>query len=137
MRIEHEEVPVTKLKTIYISQDGTRYYSRSAAVAHDAAIFANTRKVEHDGLFLPDDETWMRVFKITCKEDWDFLYYTEWEQNVLGDKYTHPGWYGSIMHDGGDFPNSYEIIKIDSNYFKKYENYIKELKDLTLSKSMI
>ncbi len=137
MKIEHEEVPVTNYRTVYISQDGERYYSRSAAIAHDAAIFANTREVKHDGLFLPDEETWMRVFNITCQEDWNYLYYTEWEQNNFGDKYTGPGWYGSIHHDGGDYADSYEIIKIDSSYFKKYEDYIKELKDLTLSKSMV
>ena len=131
MKIKYEEVPVTNYKVVYISQDGTCYYNRAAAIAHDAAIFAHTRKVKQDGLFLPDGETWMRVFNITCQEDWDYLYYTEWEQNIDGDKYTGPGWYGSIFHDGGDYINSYEIIKIDANYLKKYEDYIKELKDLT------
>ena len=133
MIIKREEVPVTNYQTVYISQDGTRYYNRSAAVAHDAAIFADTRSVIHDGLFLPDNETYMRIFNITCQEDWDYLYYTEWEQNIFGRKYNGPGWYGSIMHDGGDYPDSYEIIKIDSTYLKQYENFINELKNLTLS----
>ena len=137
MKIEREEVPVTNFRIIYIAQDGTRYYSRSAAIAHDAAIFANTRKVKQDGLFLPDDETYMRVFNITCQEDWDYLYYTEWEQNIFGDDYTGPSWYGSIRHDGGDYYDSYEIIKIDSNYFRKYEDFIRELKQLTSSEIMI
>ena len=138
MKIGYEKVPVVDYKTVYISQDGERYYSRSAAVAHDAAIFANTREVKHDGLFLPDDETWMRVFNITCQEDWDYLYYTEWEQNIsYGTEYTGPGWYGSIKHDGGDYDDDYEIIKIDSSYFKKYEDFIRELKQLTSSEIMI
>ena len=131
MKIEHEEVPVTNYKTVYVSQDGTRYYNKSAAIAHDAAIFANTRKIKQDGLFLPDDETYMRVFNITCKEDWNYLYYTEWEQSIFGDKYTGPGWYGSIWHSGGDYDDSYEIIKIDKNYIKTYTYFLNALKDLT------
>ena len=138
MKIEHEEVPVTNYRTIYISQDGTRHYSRSAAVAHDAAIFANTREVKHSGLFLPDDDTWMIVFNITCQEDWDYLYYTEWEQNIsYGTEYTGPGWYGSIKHDGGDYDDDYEIIKIDSNYFQKYRDFLNVLNNLTSSEIMI
>ena len=137
MKIEYEEVPVTNYKAVYVSQDGTRYYNRYAAVAHDADIFADTREVKQDSLFLPDDETYMYVSNVTCPEDWNYLYYTEWEQNISGDKYTGPGWYGSIRHDGGDYADSYEIIKIDSNYLKKYEDFIEELKHLTSSEIMI
>lgn len=137
MKIEYEEVPVTNYKTVYVSQDGARYYSRSAAVAHDADIFADIREVKQNSLFLPDDETYMYVSNVTCPEDWNYLYYTEWEQNIFGDNYTGPGWYGSIRHDGGDYANSYEIIKIDANYLKKYEDFIKELRQLTSSEIMI
>lgn len=132
MIIKREKVPATNYQTVYISQDGTRHYSRSAAIKHDAALFANTRTVKSNGLFLPDDETYMCILNVTCQEDWDYLFYAEWEQNIFGDKYTGPGWYGSIWHDGGDYPDSYEIIKIDSAYLKRYENFINELKDLTL-----
>lgn len=137
MTIKHEVVPVTNYQTVYISQDGTRHYNRSAAIKHDAAIFADTRKVKSNGLFLPIDEAYMRIFNVTCQEDWDYLFYTEWEQNIFGDKYTGPGWYGSLQHDGGDWPDSYEIIKIDSAYFKKYEDFINELKHLTSFENMV
>lgn len=139
MKIERELVPVKKYETIYVAQDGTRFYDEASAIRHDAITFAGTRYVERgESIELPDGETWMRMFNITCQEDWDFLYYTEWEQHICFDnKYRGPGWYGSIRHDGGDNADRYEIIKIDSNYFKKYEDYIKELKDLTLSKSMV
>lgn len=136
MEIKYEP-GVVSYRPVYISVDGTRHYRKVDAIRHDATALASTRYVEEKGIFLPDDETYMRVFNITCQEDWDFIYYTEWEQNIFCDKYTGPGWYGSIRHDGGDYADSYEIIKIDSNYFKKYEDYIKELKDLTLSKSMV
>ncbi len=137
MKIERELVPVKKYETVYVAQDGTRFYNRASAIRHDAITFAGTRCVKQDSIKLPDNETWMRVFNITCQEDWDYLYYTEWEQNIFCDQYTGPSWYGSIKHEGIDDADSYEIIKIDSNYLKKYEDYIKELKDLTLSKSMV
>jgi len=130
MKVEYEP-GVISYRPVYISVDGTRHYRKIDAIKHDATSLAGTRYVEQDSIELPDEETWMRVFNITCQEDWDFIYYTEWEQNIFCDKYTGPGWYGSIKHDGGDYADRYEIIKIDSNYFKKYEDYIKELKDLT------
>lgn len=136
MEIKYE--PDISYKPVYVSIDGTHHYDRASAIRYDAVALAGTRYVAEHDIFLPDDETtYMRVFNITCQEDWDYLYYTAWEQNIFCDKYTGPGWYGSIRHDGGDYADSYEIIKIDSNYFKKYEDYIKELKDLTLSKSMV
>ena len=136
MEIKYE--PNVSYKPVYISIDGTHHYDRASAIRHDMVALAGTRYVEEHDIFLPDDDTtYMRVFDITCKEDWDYLYYTEWEQNILYGNYTGPGWYGSIHHDGGDYADSYEIIKIDSNYFKKYEDYIQELKELTLSKSMV
>lgn len=135
MEIKYE--PNVSYKPVYVSIDGTHHYDRASAIRHDAIVLSGTRYIEQTSIELPDDETYIHVSKITCKGDWDYLYYTEWEQNIFGDKYTGPGWYGFIRHDGGDYADSYEIIKIDSNYFKKYEDYIKELKDLTLSKSMV
>lgn len=135
MKIKYE--PNVSYKPIYVSIDGTHHYDRTSAIRHDARTLSGTRYIEQASIELPDEETYMHVSKITCKEDWDYLYYTDWEQNIFEDKYTGPGWYGSIRHDGGDYADRYEIIKIDSNYLKKYEDYIKELKDLTLSKSMV
>lgn len=135
MEIKYE--PIVNSRPVYVSIDGTHHYDRASAIRHDAIVLSGTRYIEQDSIELPDDETYMLISKITCKEDWNYLYYTEWEQSILYGEYTGPGWYGSIMHDGGDYTNSYEIIKIDSNYFQKYKDYIKELKYLTLSKSMV
>jgi hypothetical protein len=136
MKIEYEAGKIC-YRPVYVSIDGTRHYDRGSAIRRDALVLSGTRNVEQTSIELPDEEIYMYCYNITCKEDWDYLYYTEWEQNIFGDKYTGPGWYGSIRQDGGDYDDSYEIIKIDSNYFKKYEDYIKELKDLTLIKSMV
>lgn len=134
MKIEYE--PAINYKPVYISIDGTRHYRKADAIKHDAEFISHTHThLEQETLELPDDETYMVVSHITCKEDWDFLYYTEWEQNIFWGKYTGPGWYGSIKHDGGDYADSYEIIKIDSSYFKKYEDYINNLKYLTFDEN--
>ena len=136
MQVKYESV--INSRPVYVSIDGTHHYDRASAIRHDAVALAGTRYVAESSISLPDDETWMRIFNITCKEDWDYLYYTEWEQNIPNwEKYTGPGWYGSIQHDGGDYADSYEIIKIDANYLKKYEDFIKELKQLTFSEIMI
>lgn len=133
MKIEYE--PDVSYKPVYISIDGTRHYDKYNAIRHDAVCLAGTRYVEQDSLELPDDETYMVVSHITCKEDWDYLYYTQWGQNTFGDNYTGPSWYGSIKHDCGDYADKYEIIKIDENYSQKYNNFLNRLKDLTFNKN--
>lgn len=130
MKIEYEP-DVVSYRPVYISVDGTRHYRKADAIRHDAVSLAGTRYVEQESLELPDDETYMVVSHITCKEDWDYLYYTQWMQNIFGDDYTGPSWYGSIKHDGGDYTDKYEIIKIDENYSQKYNNFLNKLKDLT------
>ena len=132
MEIEYEP-GVISYRPVYISVDGTRHYNKYSAIRHDAVSLAGTRYVATSGIFLPDDETYMRVFNITCKEDWDYLYYTEWEQNTFCDEYTGPGWYGAIKHDGGDYADRYEIITINEDYYNKYETFIDDLKHLTFS----
>ena len=132
MEIEYEP-GVISYRPVYISVDGTRNYDKYSAIRHDATSLAGTRYVEQESLELPDDETYMVVSHITCKEDWDYLYYTQWEQNTFGDKYTGPGWYGSIKHDGGDYADEYEIIKINEKYLNKYKTFIDDLKHLTFS----
>lgn len=136
MQVKYESV--INSRPVYVSIDGTHHYDRASAIRHDAITLSGTRYVEQTSIELPDEETYMCLHNITCKEDWDYLYYTEWEQNILNwEKYTGPGWYGSIKHDGGDYADSYEIIKIDSDYFKKYEDFIGELRQLTSSEIMI
>ena len=132
MEIKYEP-GVISYRPVYISVDGTRHYDKYSAIRHDAVALAGTRHVMRSSIELPDDETWMQVFNITCKEDWDYLYYTEWEQNTFCDKYTGPGWYGAIKHDGGDYADRYEIITINKDYFNKYETFIDDLKHLTFS----
>ncbi len=134
MKIEYEP-GVVSYRPVYISVDGTRYHRKADAIRHDAEIISHidARYIEQTSLELPDDETYMVVSHITCEEDWDYLYYTEWEQNTFGDKYTGPGWYGSIKHDGGDYADEYEIIKINEKYLNKYKVFINDLKHLTIS----
>ena len=132
MEIKYEP-GVISYRPVYISVDGTRHYDKYSAIRHDAVSLAGTRYIEQKSVELPDDETYMVISHITCKEDWDYLYYTEWEQNTFGDKYTGPGWYGSIKHDGGDYADEYEIIKINEKYLNKYKTFIDDLKHLTIS----
>lgn len=81
MEIKYE--PTTGYKPVYISIDGTQHYTRAGAVIHDAASLTGTHYVEQESIVLPDDETYMTVSHITCKEDWDYLYYTQWEQSIF------------------------------------------------------
>jgi hypothetical protein len=128
MEIKYE--PDVSYKPVYVSIDGTHHYHKYDAIRHDAVSLAGSRYVEQESLELPDDETYMVVSHITCKEDWDYLYYTQWEQHIFGDDYTGPSWYGSIRHTGRDV-DEYEIIKIDENYSNKYKTFIDNLHHLT------
>ena len=75
MKIEYEP-GVISYRQVYISVDGTRHYDKYSAIKHDATALAGTRHVMQSSIELPDDETWMQVFNITCKENCDYLYYT-------------------------------------------------------------
>lgn len=136
MRKKYIQKQVTDV--VWISDDGKEHSSRYSAVQQDAAIIYNKgkRDIPSTGISLPDDEYYMDLYFIKNEEDWKYLNYTEWEQNSTGDKFSGTGWYGVICHDGGDYTDSYEIIKIGP-YIKKQEIYLQELKHLTSFENMV
>lgn len=134
MEIKYE--PCVSSKPVYVSIDGTHHYDRASAVRHDAMALSGTRYIEQNGIDLPNDEGYMMLYNITCQEDWKYLWYTAWEQNTYGTEYVGPGWYGALWHDGGDYADEYEIIKI-SSYVNKQEIFLTELKHLTSTENMV
>lgn len=130
MKVEFEFENRPHSYPVYVTEDGARYRFRSDALRHEALLLKGSRKIEENGIMVPYDEVYMNLYNITCKEDWDYLWKVNWEQNTAGDEFTTPGWYGVIWHDGGDYSDSYEVINI-ANFLQKQENFLQELKDLT------
>jgi hypothetical protein len=130
MKIEYEQKATSV--PVYVADDGTKHTYRSQAIQHDAAYWRlhKFREITRDGIFDTVQDIYVYLYKITCQEDWDYLNYVEWGQNTWGVKYTTPGWYGAIRHDGGDYADDYEIFRIDE-YVKSYEEFLTELKHLT------
>ena len=130
MRTETREK--TDNYSVYITDDGTEFYSRFSAVMHEAKEMQrlHPRKIESTGILTPDED-YIYLYNIKSKEDWDYLYKVNWEQNTSGDIYLSPGWYGAIRHDGGDSQDVYEII-IMSHFIRQQEEFLKEIKNLTL-----
>lgn len=122
---------------VYITDDGTEFYSRFSAVIHEAKEMKrlHPREIESTGILTPDED-YIYLYNIKSKEDWDYLYKVSWEQNVYGDTYLSPGWYGAIRRDGGDYADEYEIINIKF-LIRQQEDFLKEIKDLTSAKNMI
>ena len=128
-----EYVKTTCTANVYVSEDGSRWSNFYTAAQRDA-IWMETnhpRIIESNYIDTPEDNG-IHLYKITCKEDWDYLYYTNWLQNIEGDQYHSPGWYGAIYHDGGDSMDWYEIINI-KHYIENQEEFLTKLKDLTKS----
>lgn len=136
MKVKYTQKQTTNM--VWVADDGTEYAYRSNAIRHDAELMLNNnyRKITRDGIMLPDEDGYMDLYFIKDEDDWKFLYYTEWEQNTIGEEFTGAGWYGSIVHDGGDYPDTYEIIKIES-YLHKQEVYLQELKHLTSAENVV
>ena len=128
MRIETREK--TDNYRVYITDDGTEFYSRFSAVMHEAKEMKrlHPREIESTGILTPDED-YIYLYNIKSKEDWDYLYKVNWEQNAYGN-YLGPAWYGAIRHDGGDYQDEYEIIHIPI-FIKQYDKFLDEIKDLT------
>ena len=116
---------------VYITDDGTEFYSRFGAVMHEAKEMKrlHPREIKSTGILTPDED-YIYLYKIQSEEDWDYLYKVNWEQNTYGNIYLSPGWYGAIRHDGGDYADEYEIINM-SQFIREQEEFLKEIKDLT------
>lgn len=115
---------------VYITDDGTEFYSRFSAVMHEAKEMKrlHPREIKSTGISTPDDQ-YINLYKVESLEDWNYLYKVAWEQNAYGN-YLGPAWYGAIRHDGGDCQDEYEIIYMPI-FIKQYDEFLNEIKDLT------
>ena len=126
-------VPESIFKTIYVTLDGREFSTRQDAIDYEA----NYIRSQYNYPYLPtiiDDplqDSYVSIFIVDNEEDWNYLWYVEWEQNICGEDYSGPGYYGAYRIPGcGDGDDSYEIIKVD-NLINKLEGFLQELKDLT------
>lgn len=117
--------------TVYVTDDGQEFSSRREAQKHEDSLLAE-RGIHSEYLgFMHTFDTYITCYEIKSEEDLKYLEAKEWNHNCTYT-YDGPGWYIEKKIDGGDYADSYEIIKVD-DYIEELEIDLKQLKDLTNS----
>ncbi len=131
--IKSKKYIINEPHTIYsfITSDGYEFTSEREAIMHEDSLIP-IRKIEYYYLSLSTlDEGGADCYKITEEADLEYLQAKEWSHNGQ-DEYDGPGWYLAIRHDGGDYNDTYEVIKVD-NYKIMLEDDLSNIKCLTNS----
>ena len=115
----------------FITSDGYEFTSEREAIMHEDSLIP-IRKIEDYYLSLSTlDEGGVYCYKITEEADLEYLQAKEWDHNGQYE-YDGPGWYLVIRHNGGDYNETYEVIKVDS-YKTMLEDDLSNIKCLTNS----
>ena len=127
--MQEKVIKQTTFKTIYVCEDGQEFENKHEAQKHEDNLIPS-RKIEEYYLTLDSmDSGGGYCYRITEAEDLKYLNAKEW--NYHGEfEYEGPGWYLAIFHDGGDYYDTYEIIKVDT-YKELLENDLENIKYLT------
>jgi hypothetical protein len=131
--ITRKKYIINEPRTIYgfITSDGYEFASEHEAIMHEDSLIP-IRKIEKYYLSLNTlDEGGACCYKITEEADLEYLQAKEWNHNGLYE-YNGPGWYLTIRHDGGDYNETYEVIKVD-DYKTMLEDDLSNIKYLTNS----
>ena len=123
-----EKCTYTVNRVFYVCKDGREFDTREMAQLHEDSLWT-PRKIEEYYLNLEGMEVSGLCYKITEEDDLNYLQAKEWGHYATFD-YIGPGWYFAIFHDGGDYHDSYEVVKIDQ-YKAMLENDLKEIQYLT------
>lgn len=117
---------------IYITSDGKKFNDKNAAERHEKEMLMPEREIESQVISLDtQDYFFTTCYNIQNEDDFYYLVVKKWKHNYSGD-FKGPGWYLTFRHDGGDYDDSYDIIKADE-YLAILENDVNIIKNLTNS----
>ena len=131
--ITRKKYIINEPRTIYgfITSDGYEFASEREAIIHEDSLIP-IRKIEDYYLSLSTlDEGGAYCYKITEEADLEYLQAKQWNHNGQYE-YNGPGWYLTIRHSGGDYNDTYEVIKVD-DYKTMLEDDLSNIKYLTNS----
>ena len=118
-------------KTFYVTGDGKEFESFIKAKRHEEELTLPERQIETKCIEIKTEDCWPNCYNIKDKEDYRYLMIKVWKHNAMGE-FTTPGWYIAFKTDGGDYPDSYYVIKAEE-YMATLQADIEEIKHLTNS----
>lgn len=117
--------------TVYMTSDGKKFNDKNAAEQHEKEILMPEREIESQVISLYTQDYFTICYNIQNEDDFYYLVVKKWKHNYSGD-FKGPGWYLTFKYDGGDYDDSYDIIKADE-YLTILENDVNIIKNLTNS----
>ena len=120
-RIRQEEYKV------YITDDGKEFTNKQKAEKHEAELLPKKQIPNYYlGFNIIEDA---HVYKIESEEDLEYLAATEWKEDTSYWTYDGPDWYIALRHDGGDYPDDYNVLPVKS-YIRGLQYNLNALKEL-------
>lgn len=116
----------TYKKMVYVTSDGSTYLSYKEAQRHEDSLIPN-RPMTRTYCSLENDDTTVDLILIKSNGDLEYCQAKEWYHNA-SIEYDGPGWYIVFRHSGGDYDDTYDVLKLD-NYISTLQKDIKNLKE--------
>lgn len=111
---------------VYVTSDGKEFDTQREAEKHEAELLPKKEIPRHYIVFDFLDSGY--AYKIESEEDLEYLTIHEWNYNAYYT-YTEPGWYIAFRHDGGDYPDDYDVFYL-KNFLSDLESDVNKLKNL-------
>jgi len=124
MITEKDEIYTTK---IYITSDGKKYYSWKEAQKHEDSL-KPPRDIPSHYCYLNSDDRETIVYKISSKEDLEYLRTVVWKYNALIEQDGF-GWYIAFTNPGGDYEDDYDVMPLHK-YLAAIQEDINDLKKI-------
>lgn len=131
MKKETRKKTYEKEYAVYVTEDGAEFDSKYKALYHEISMQPERDIPWYYIDFETLDDIGADCYYIKDESDLKYLFVKQWDQHASW-AYSGEGWYMAICHAGGDYPDSYEIVKLDE-YKKMLENDLAQINDLTKS----
>ena len=123
-----EEIRVRQQEyKVYITSDGKAFTSKRDAEKHEVELMPE-KQIPKEYIELLTTEDYGYCYKIESEDDLKYLQQKVWLQNAYYH-YDGPGWYIAIRHDGGDYPDSYDVFSV-KRYLSLLESDVNTLKKI-------
>ena len=111
----------TYTKTVFVTSDGSEYLSYREAQIHEDSLIPN-RALMRAHCYLVTEEQTVELIKAESNDDLMYCQAKEWKHNA-NIEYDGPGWYIVFIFYGGDYDDTYDVLKLD-NYISTLQTDI-------------
>jgi hypothetical protein len=125
--ITEKEKTRTITEKIFVTSDGKEFTYKRDAEKHEVELMPE-KQIPTDYIELLTTEDYGYCYKIKSEDDLKYLQQKIWLRNAYYH-YDGPGWYIAIRHDGGDYPDSYDVFSV-KRYLSLLESDVNTLKKI-------